>query len=228
VPCLMKTLPEKSTSMRPFSSPGTPRGAGGGVGRRRPGAPAHLRPRGQRVVDLEARRLGEAGDRRVLGHQRRGSRDGGSCPRSAGHRRAPAPGLRPGVAGRSLASVPRGAMAGGPAEPGRPGGPCCRRRPAPIRPLQPLHHDVGAGLPVLVDRVLVPVQLLVDRAQVEVDPGVALRELQRLQEGRLRVLQAAQLEADEAQVVVEGVGVGALRDELAVDLLGLVQLLPRK
>ena len=91
--------------------------------------------------------------------------------------------------------------------------------------LQALDHQVGPGLPVLVDRVLVAVEALVDRPEVEVDLRVALRELERLQERGLGVLQAAQLEADEAQVVVQGVGLGALRDELAVDLLRLVELL---
>jgi len=58
-----------------------------------------------------------------------------------------------------------------------------------------------------------------------VDLGVALGQLQRLPEGRLRLLQPSLLEAHEAQVVVEGVGLRALGDQLAVDLLRLGQLL---
>jgi len=91
--------------------------------------------------------------------------------------------------------------------------------------LQALDHEVRPGVPVLVDGVLVAVQLLVDRAEVEVDLGVALGQLQRLPEGRLRLLQPSLLEAHEAQVVVEGVGLRALGDQLAVDLLRLGQLL---
>ena len=90
--------------------------------------------------------------------------------------------------------------------------------------LHPAHHQVRSRLAVLVDRVLVAVQPLVDRAQVEVDLGISLGELERLQEGRLRVLQPVQLEVDQAEVVVEDVGVGALRHQLAVDLLRLLQL----
>jgi hypothetical protein len=76
----------------------------------------------------------------------------------------------------------------------------------------------------LVDRVVAG-GALVDRPEVEVDLRVALREIEGLEERRLGVLRAAELEADEAQVVVEGVGLRALGDELAVDLLRLVELL---
>ena len=65
---------------------------------------------------------------------------------------------------------------------------------------------------------------LVDRAQVEVDLGVVARQLQRLQERQLGFLQAVELEVDEAEVVEERVGLGALGGELAVDLLRLLEL----
>jgi len=63
VPCLMNTLPEKSTSMRPFSrprntsragsAPARPRARGRGDGRRAGAAAGRQRV----VVDLEPRRL---------------------------------------------------------------------------------------------------------------------------------------------------------------------------
>jgi hypothetical protein len=87
-----------------------------------------------------------------------------------------------------------------------------------------LDQHVGARLAILVDGVLVALQPLVDRAEVEVDLRVAVRELERLLERRLRVLEPPQLEAHEPEVVVERVGLGALRDQLAVDLLGLAEL----
>ena len=58
------------------------------------------------------------------------------------------------------------------------------------------------------------------------DLRVALRELDRLLERDLGVLEPAELEADEPEVVVERVDLGALRDQLAVDLLRLAELLP--
>ena len=90
--------------------------------------------------------------------------------------------------------------------------------------LDPAHHDVGPGLAVLVDGVLEAVQPLVYRAQVEVDLGLVLGQLEGFEEGRLGVFEAIQLEGDEAEVVVEGVGLGALRHQLAVDLLRLLEL----
>ena len=108
----------------------------------------------------------------------------------------------------------------------RPGG-RLRGRPGPAGRdlvLDATHHEVRAGLTVLVDRVLKPVQPLVDGPEVEVDLGVVPIELQGLQEGRLRLLETPELEADETEVVEEGVGVGALRGQLAVDLLGLLVL----
>jgi hypothetical protein len=87
------------------------------------------------------------------------------------------------------------------------------------------HHDVGAGLPVLEDRVLEAALALVDRAEVEADLRVLLRELERFQEGQLRVLEAVELQVDQAEVVEERVGLGALGRELAVDLLRLLVVL---
>src|SRR6202008_8522 len=78
------------------------------------------------------------------------------------------------------------------------------------------HHDVGAGLAVLEDRVLEAALPLVDRAEVEVDLRVVLGQLERLQDRQLRVLEPVQLQVDEAEVVEERVGLGALRGQLAV------------
>jgi hypothetical protein len=111
---------------------------------------------------------------------------------------------------------------------GRRGGgqhaaPAGRRRSRGDLVLDPPDHEVRAGLAVLVDRVLVLVEPLVDRPEVEVDLGVVAGQLQRLHEGRLGLLEAVQLEVDEAEIVEEGVGLRALRGELAVDLLRLLQ-----
>ncbi len=182
--------------------------AGNGGRGRRPAAGSVGSPRKRAV----ARR--EAGDR-VLGEE--GAAHGQDAPWAGPSARAAGPAARVGSARRrrDLAGRRR-----------RVGVRRARRRGCRLQAsLQPLHHDVGARVAVLVDRVLVPLQPLVDRAEVEVDLRVALRQLERLQERRLGVLEPVELEADEAEVVVQRVRVGALRDELAVDLLGLVELL---
>ena len=183
----MKTLPEKSTSMRPFSRPRKTSRAAPAV-RGGPGAAAPAD-----AADVSRRRGGSAG--RPGSGRQRCRRPLGSAPVSErpGHRRllreqrdglTGRSGLRPGASASPAAvgSGPGGFVLGGALRPrrratsaGRGGRVRRSPRPRPQPPLQPLHHQVGAGLPVLVDRVLVAVQPLVDRAEVEVDLRVALR-----------------------------------------------------
>ncbi len=87
------------------------------------------------------------------------------------------------------------------------------------------HHDVGACLAVLEDRVRIAVEALVDRSEVEADLRVLPRDLQGSEERRLGIFEPAELEADEPEIVVEGVGFGAFGDQLPVDFLGLLELL---
>ena len=237
MPCLMKTLPENSTSTRPFSRP-RKTCARGRAGRRRPAAAR------RRLVARAGRRgrhgrgtlgAGEACRSSVRGRAGAPSAIRTGCSARPGTERPPAPGgSSPGCPGALRAAPGCEANSAGSAAPRRGDRRAgVRRRPAGFAPacdlaLHALHHEVRAGLAVLVDRVLVALQPLVDRAEVEVDLRVVLGQLERLEERRLRVLEAAELEADQPQVVVEGGGLGALRDQLAVDLLGLVELLLRK
>jgi hypothetical protein len=96
---------------------------------------------------------------------------------------------------------------------------------ASVISFDPAHHQVGAGLAVLEDRVLEAPQPLVDRPEIEVDLGVLAVQLERLQESRLRFVEPAELVVDEAEVVEEGVGLRALRHQLPVDLFRLLVLL---